>query len=303
MVYMLWWSFCIHSGEVFFDCWLWNTHTCLLQSVVDLSSCCEEVFLHQGKNSSLFHHSCFPWSSRSFGVAELTSAIFFFNNVPNSWFGHTWCLNYFSDGFVLIVQPSDASLTVTAPWISYWEGTATDSKCKCLTDEDITREQLLGQVSRYFWSPKKWEAHIETVVFPTLFTWFGCKYPQTKADSLQWGIKWWIGENCVYVPIFMDLTVLSMCVDSAQHVFMSVCASLTTGLSKICHMSGWSLDVLKLDDATRRPNSSRLDTNMKTPCEHTEELHHWCEVSRNRDVLRHAQGKMFRDRAAVISQQ
>ncbi|XP_061095299.1 thiamine-triphosphatase isoform X1 [Conger conger] len=30
------------------------------------------VFLHQGKNSSVIHHSCFPWSSRSFGVAELT---------------------------------------------------------------------------------------------------------------------------------------------------------------------------------------------------------------------------------------
>lgn len=40
---------------------------------------------------------------------------------------------------------------------------------------------------------------------------------------------------------------------------------LTSGLSKICHMSGWSLEVLKVEDDTRRPNSSRLDTNMKTP--------------------------------------
>lgn len=34
-------------------------------------------------------------------------------------------------------------------------------------------------------------------------------------------------------------------------------------------MSGCSLDVLKLADATRRPNSSRFDTNIKTPCGHT----------------------------------
>ncbi len=31
----------------------------------------------------------------------------------------------------------------------------------------------------------KWEAHMQTVVIPTPFTWFGCKYPQIKADSLQ----------------------------------------------------------------------------------------------------------------------
>ncbi len=33
--------------------------------------------------------------------------------------------------------------------------------------------------------PNKWEAHMQTVVIPTPFTWFGCKYPQIKADSLQ----------------------------------------------------------------------------------------------------------------------
>ncbi len=26
---------------------------------------------------------------------------------------------------------------------------------------------------------------MQTVVIPTPFTWFGCKYPQIKADSLQ----------------------------------------------------------------------------------------------------------------------
>src|SRR4029434_9330123 len=40
--------------------------------------------LHQGNNSSVIHHSCFPWSSGSFGVADLTSAFFLFKNVPNS---------------------------------------------------------------------------------------------------------------------------------------------------------------------------------------------------------------------------
>ncbi len=39
-------------------------------------------------------------------------------------------------------------------------------------------------LSHYFWSLNKWEAHMQTVVIPTPFTWFGCKY-QIKADSLQ----------------------------------------------------------------------------------------------------------------------
>ena len=46
-------------------------------------------------------------------------------------------------------------------------------------------EQLSSQLSHYLWSLKKWEAHVETVVIPTPFTWFGCKYPQIKAESLQ----------------------------------------------------------------------------------------------------------------------
>ncbi len=40
-------------------------------------------------------------------------------------------------------------------------------------------------LSHYFWYLNKWEAHMQTVVIPTPFTWFGCKYPQIKADSLQ----------------------------------------------------------------------------------------------------------------------
>ncbi len=46
-------------------------------------------------------------------------------------------------------------------------------------------EQLRSQLSHYFWSLNKREAHMQTVVIPTPFTWFGCKYPQIKADSLQ----------------------------------------------------------------------------------------------------------------------
>ncbi len=40
-------------------------------------------------------------------------------------------------------------------------------------------------LSHYFGSLNKWEARMQTVVIPTPFTWFGCKYPQIKADSLQ----------------------------------------------------------------------------------------------------------------------
>ena len=64
------------------------THIYLLESVLDLANCCEGVFLHQGNNYSVIHHSCFPWSSGSFGVAELTGAFLLFKDVPNSWFGH-----------------------------------------------------------------------------------------------------------------------------------------------------------------------------------------------------------------------
>ena len=79
---------------------------------------------------------------------------------------------------------------------------------------------MIVSLSHYFWSLKKWEAHIETVVIPTPFTWFGCKYPQIKAESLHikymlfvsfqihcGGVKSQKDENCVDVPIFMDLTV------------------------------------------------------------------------------------------------
>ncbi len=84
MVYILWWTLCIHSGEVFSDCWLWHTYTYLLESVLDLANCCEGCFLHQGKNSSVIHHSCFPWSSGSFGCCWAHRCVPSFKNVPNS---------------------------------------------------------------------------------------------------------------------------------------------------------------------------------------------------------------------------
>ncbi|XP_054587351.2 major facilitator superfamily domain-containing protein 3 isoform X2 [Nothobranchius furzeri] len=54
-------------------------YTYLLESVLDLANCCEGCFLHQGKDSSVIHHSCFPWSSGSFGAAELTGFYCFFS--------------------------------------------------------------------------------------------------------------------------------------------------------------------------------------------------------------------------------
>ncbi len=78
MVYILWWTLCIHSGEVF--SWLLTlTHIHLPPGECSWSGqLLWGCFLHQGKNSSVIHHSCFPWSSGSFGVAELTGAFLLF---------------------------------------------------------------------------------------------------------------------------------------------------------------------------------------------------------------------------------
>ena len=76
-------------------------------------------------------------------------------------------------------------------------------------------------LSNYFWSLKKWKAHIKCVVIPTPFTWFGCKYPQIKAQSLHLkhilivsfqihcgDVQSWNTENCVTVQTILDLTVI-----------------------------------------------------------------------------------------------
>uniref|UniRef100_A0A3B3HLQ8 Immunoglobulin V-set domain-containing protein n=1 Tax=Oryzias latipes TaxID=8090 RepID=A0A3B3HLQ8_ORYLA len=50
------------------DCRLRHTYTYLLESVLDLTTCCE--------GTELFSHSiCFPCSSELFGVAELPSRV------------------------------------------------------------------------------------------------------------------------------------------------------------------------------------------------------------------------------------
>lgn len=54
---------------------------CLLQSIPDLSQCCEADFHYQGKD--------LLWFSRSFDVSELTSTFFLFKNVPAHWLGHS----------------------------------------------------------------------------------------------------------------------------------------------------------------------------------------------------------------------
>ncbi len=48
-------------------------------------------------------------------------------------------------------------------------------------------------LSHYFWSLNKWEAHMTTVVIPTPFTWFGCKYPQIKLTV------WQLTQSCRFI--------------------------------------------------------------------------------------------------------
>ncbi len=68
------------------DCGPWQWHTYLLESVLLLDGCCERVFLYHGEDPPVIHHCCPPLP---FYVAELTSAFFFSQNVPNCWFGHS----------------------------------------------------------------------------------------------------------------------------------------------------------------------------------------------------------------------
>ncbi len=70
------------------DCRLWQWHTCPLESVL-LDGCCERGFLYHGDGSPTIHHCCPLWTSRPFCVAELSAFLFFSQNVPNCWFGHS----------------------------------------------------------------------------------------------------------------------------------------------------------------------------------------------------------------------
>ncbi len=113
-------------------------HVCLLESVLLLAGCCERVFLHHGEDSPIIHHCCHPWTSRSFYVAELTSSVFFSQNVPNCWFGHSECSSYLSDGSEQQLPNANGALKSTpelyllnwcrnnegiahgCPWNSFW---------------------------------------------------------------------------------------------------------------------------------------------------------------------------------------
>ena len=74
--------------KVSLDCRLWQWYTYLLESVHDLTRCCEGFLLHQGKNSVIIQFSHRPWSSWPFVVAELASSCLLFENVLDCWFGH-----------------------------------------------------------------------------------------------------------------------------------------------------------------------------------------------------------------------
>ncbi len=71
------------------DCGLWQWHVYLLESVLHLAGCCERVFLYHGEDPPFIYHCCPLWTSRAFYVAELSSAFFFSQNVPNCWCGHS----------------------------------------------------------------------------------------------------------------------------------------------------------------------------------------------------------------------
>lgn len=67
-------------------------------------------FFHTGKPFSVIQYWCLIfWVFH--GVAEVAGACFYFENLPNSWFGHTWCFCYLSDGFGSIYfQPNNTLL-------------------------------------------------------------------------------------------------------------------------------------------------------------------------------------------------
>lgn len=64
----------------------------LMGSVHDLATCCEGLFPVEGKEFSVIHHTCFPWS---FG--ELTNPFSLFKNVPTFWLAATNDILGFSD--------------------------------------------------------------------------------------------------------------------------------------------------------------------------------------------------------------
>lgn len=66
-------------------------------------------------------------------------------------------------------------------------------------------EQLRSQLPNYFWSLNKWKAHLQIVAIPTAFTWFGCKYPQIKADSLKSIVLVYRAKNFLIVSMSQNV--------------------------------------------------------------------------------------------------
>lgn len=133
------------------DCWLWHSYTYLMESVLDLSNCCEEIFLHQGNYSSVIHFSCFLRYSGMFGDTELTSAFLLLVNVPYAWFGPlsvlaislTGLFWFFIPMMDLILKTDSSRFQMQIPWLGErsWLGTRHNPQNSCGRWKHATKEQ------------------------------------------------------------------------------------------------------------------------------------------------------------------
>ncbi len=126
--------------------WLTLTVTCLLH----LAGCCESVFLYHGEDPPIIHHCCPPWTSVPFYVAELTSAFFFSQNVPNCWFAVSLMILFWF-------------------WSPRW------NRPPWRNSPRLSMKQLLTQLSNYLWSLEKGGRHILKIcnylTFPPILMW------------------------------------------------------------------------------------------------------------------------------------
>lgn len=80
-------GYCLYLHSWCLLIWLCKWYASLLESVLDLSGCYEEVSVHQGTNSLIIQFGCLLWSFRCFGVSKLFKRSF--KNVPSCWLGHS----------------------------------------------------------------------------------------------------------------------------------------------------------------------------------------------------------------------